>query len=234
MTDIVNRAKRLLEPTAHRNLVPGPVAGSDVVSRAQQLLNGSTAQQQLVPRGNAGSSITATAPIIRVPMTCGKFGRPFVAIGEIHGKNFLLVRNAAPQGVVGSATASAPSPAHLGSFNILAAPEWCCPHCHSRANSHPLIRGEIAWQCGCPAHNGALHCIGSDAHGGTYCACGTYELRSFVSVSSLEVHAERVMTANVNRPAAQGRAADSPQSPSSTALPRSPAPPPTPQLTWKR
>jgi hypothetical protein len=119
-------------------------------------------------------------------MTCGKFGRPFTATGEIRGKTVYLTGTELPQS--GSGAQRPTGEPDLGSYNIEAAAGWCCPHCHTRSNT--LLRGELLWQCRCRDYPGEFHCVGTDGAGGGYCACGKYEVRTMQYATSFAVRGE--------------------------------------------
>jgi len=259
MSDIVDRARRLLQQGQAAARVPVPAkppavpaerqssaaevksVRCDVLAEARALLDRPTRTTTPAAPQPGSHALPRPLPVpsnaIRVPMTCGKSGRPFVAIAESHGKNLVLTCNELPQ-PDGSAAAAGSSSSHaavdLGSYRIAAAPEWCCPHCRTRVNTHPLIMGELVWQCFCAGQTGALHCVGSDPQGGTYCACGLYEVRGFSAATSFAVRGERAPAGRTNRPepprAATMRSASPP-----AATPAAPAelPASSPKLPWK-
>lgn len=264
MSDIVERARRLLQqgqaggaaaagasvpatspqrvPEQQRRAVPQDQAAErrDVLAEARALLDRptrTTTPAAPLP-GPTAPPPPAPSNAIRVPMTCSKFGRPFVALAEIHGKNLVLTRNevAPPGGNAAAGSSPLRAAVALGSYRIAAAPEWCCPHCRTRVNTHPLIMGELVWQCFCEGQNGALHCVGSDPHGGTYCACGQYEVRGFTAATSFAVRGERgAPPGRTNRPEPPRAATMRSGSPNAAApVDPEPAPPSSPQLPWKR
>jgi hypothetical protein len=269
VSDIIDRARRLLQqgqagsggasvpatppqkaPEQRRNTSQQDQTGEprrDMLVEARALLD-RPARSPTLPKplpaieAPPPSRRAAPANAIRVPITCGKFGRAFVALAEIHGKNLVLTRNEALQshGYDGAAVAASPRTAvDLGSYRIAAAPEWCCPYCRTRVNTHPLIMGELVWQCFYDAQKGALHCVGSDPQGGTYCACGQYEVRSFTAATAFDVRGERAAPPpRTNRPepprAATMRSGSPPAAAESGHPELAPPAPAFPQLPWKR
>ena len=165
------------------------------------------------PESPSPAQATSGPDIVRVPITCGVTGRPFIGIAELRPPVALLVGNELPGGGTQGVATTSPA-ARLGSYRFEARADWCCPICLTRDSS--ILGGSLVWQCGCSLRQ--LHCVGSDPSGRTWCACGKYEHRSFTLGDAFEVHGARNAPAStMHRPTAPAPA------PVTTAVPPSPA-----------
>jgi hypothetical protein len=186
----------------------------DALKRARQMLQGATKPgapaatgrskvDDLLARARAaaghepepvGKVHAAQPPVgaakVRLPMTCGATGRPFIAIAERRGAELRLVDHELPPPDHHRSGSGAHAERLSGEYRVRHADSWACPHCRSR---------EPGWSCsGCPEYPDAFHCGGSQGRR-RYCACGKLESREFEEVEVLSVRGQSVgRRANTN------------------------------------
>jgi hypothetical protein len=160
---------------------------NELVSRARAAAAGASSTRpatldaskvnELVARARGTTAPAERVEKVRVQMTCGATGRPFIAIAERRGAELLLVDHQTSQPGRGS---GAPAEALSGEYNIGLAPGWACPVCGS---------SEPVWSCGCAEVPDALHCGGRRGRK-SYCACGRFEHHEFEYVASVGVRGQ--------------------------------------------
>jgi hypothetical protein len=151
--------------------------------------------------------------LLRVPMTCGVKGVPFIGVGEDRKGKMWLIGAEVPR-TGGSMPAM---PAQLGRYSFDAVEGWACPLCGTRNN--PALKIALIWQCQCGRYpGGALHCAGSIGRS-CYCACGEWSERHLTPATSFEVQSEAVAPAFGN--------------PLKNSQPATAASP-LPRLTWRK
>jgi hypothetical protein len=136
----------------------------------------------LVARARASPVVAAPnrprAQTVFLNMTCSATGKPFIGIAERTGDALRLVGAQLPQPGSGSETRGE---LLSGSYSDLdTARDWFCPVCRAHESRC------VIWVCGCPAHDGAVHC-GSKGNRASYCACGRYEARTLAQVRAVPV-----------------------------------------------
>jgi len=208
--DAPNRGGRALQPVG-RGQTPavagGPKSGA-LVERLRAAA-GRQGPEPIAPEPVAvPPTLTAAAPRmerVRVPMTCGATGQPFVGILERRGTVLVLFDHELPQ--PGGGPAGAPERLS-GQYRLDKTPDWACPHCRSRENF---------WSCvDCRQQPDALHCGGSQGRL-RYCACNRLEERDFVLHDTVAVRGQSI--AATSRAAPPRAATTPPPATAGTNLP---------------
>jgi hypothetical protein len=200
--DALKRARQALEVSGPRRMQPAAHNSAKVdelLARARAAASHSETAQS-APPPPAPEIAESRIEKVRLQMTCGGTGRPFVTIAERRGDALRLVGNEVPQSGSGH---SAPAELLSGSYRVEFAPGWACPICRS---------GETLWTCNCAQFTNALHCGGSGGSRGRarYCACGRLEDRHLVELERIQVRGQSVGATSKSLPARAGAPANVP------------------------
>jgi hypothetical protein len=105
--------------------------------------------------------------LVRFPVHCSSFSKPFIVVAERHGDLLKLVRSELPDG--GCAPAGDGAWAALGTFRFDAYGWPGCAHCG--ATDAPAHGHGCLWWCSCTQCNGLFQCAGN-RNGQFRAACG--------------------------------------------------------------
>jgi len=186
MTDNpLDRARQALQISGAGNAPPVVIdrsKGDALLARARAAAESKPQSRTETPQPSPPpAASTPRVERVRVQMSCGATGRPFVAIAERRGNALLLVDHELARPGGGGGT-GAPPVRLSGSYHVDRGKGWACPHCGSR---------EDAWSCGCSAMPDSLHCGGKRGRM-RYCACGRLEERELVEVETIEVRGQSI------------------------------------------